>query len=88
MDERFVIDSPGGSREALAERRSALSRDLLGTHGEGVRTPRSFLRRKPASKAQPRARNQPAAHKKQRLPELAIGVVLVVGGALGAAWLN
>ena len=88
VDERFVIDSPGGSREALAERRSALSRDLLGTHGEGVQTPRSFLRRKPASNAQQRTRNQPAAHKKQRLPELAIGVVLVVGGALGAAWLN
>ena len=87
VDERFVMDSPGGSREALAERRSALSRDLLGTHGEGVRTPRSFLRRKPASNAQQRARNQPAAYKKQRLPELAIGVVLVVGGALGAAYM-
>lgn len=88
VDERFVMDSPGGSREALAERRSALSRDLLGTHSEGVRTPRSFLWRKPAPTAQQQSRKQSAAHKKQRLPELAIGVVLVVGGALGAAWLN
>jgi hypothetical protein len=88
VDERFVIDSPGGSREALAERRSALSRDLLGSHGEGVRTPRSILRRKPASSAQQRTRNPQAVHKKQRLPELAIGVALVVGGALGAAWLH
>ena len=88
VDERFVIDSPGGSREALAERRSALSRDLLGSHGEGVRTPRSFLRGKPAPTAQQQTRKQATAHKKQRLPELAIGVVLVVGGALGAAWLH
>jgi len=88
VDERFVMDSSGGSREALAERRSALSRDLLGTHGEGARTPRSILRRKPASGSQQRTRSQPPVRKKQRIPELAIGVTLVVGGALGAAWLH
>ncbi len=88
MDERFVTDSPGGSREALAERRSALSRDLLGTHSDGARAPRSVLRRKPASASQQRTRSQPPTQKKQRVPELAIGITLVVGGALGAAWLH
>ena len=88
VDERFVTDSPGGSREALAERRSALSRDLLGSHSDGARTPRSILRRKPASASQQRTRGQSPVRKKQRIPELAIGVTLVVGGALGAAWLH
>ena len=83
MEQRFVTDSPGGSRDALAERRSALSRDLLGTDSGGIKTPKVKYRRKPARK-NPRVQG---AQPKQRVPELALGVVLVVGGALGAAWM-
>ena len=83
VEQRFVTDSPGGSRDALAERRSALSRDLLGTDGGGAKTSKVKYRRKPAQNS-PRAQG---AKPKQRVPELALGVVLVVGGALGAAWM-
>lgn len=83
VEQRFVTDSPGGSRDALAERRSALSRDLLGTDGGGTKTSKVKTRRKPARK-EPRAQNVRA---KRQVPELALGIVLVVGGALGAAWM-
>ncbi|MFM7093738.1 MAG: SAF domain-containing protein, partial [Actinomycetota bacterium] len=83
MSERFVTTSPDGSRDTLYERRSALSRDLLGD-SETRETPR-----------QRRAKRQPktkpalggATRRPIRVPELALGLVLVIGGALAASLL-
>ena len=83
MSERFVTSSPDGSRDALYERRSALSRDLLGD-SETRETPRQ--RR---GNRQPTARSagRDSARRSVRVPELALGLVLVIGGALAASLL-
>lgn len=83
MTERFVVTSPDGSRDALYERRSALSRDLLGDSTSGTSGPSaSRFRRRERSERSGRATSQ------RRFPELALGLVLVIGGALGAVSLS
>lgn len=83
MSERFVTTSPDGSRDALYERRSALSRDLLGD-SETRETPRQRRgNRQPKEKSAVRG----SARRPVRVPELAIGLVLVIGGALAASLL-
>lgn len=85
MVQRSVTDTSSGSRDALYERRSALSRDLLGPstseQSEGATNRRAFAgvrrgQRKPGGSRRQRTR---------RTPEIALGVCLVLGGAFGAA---
>ena len=83
MSERFVTTSPVGSRDTLYERRNALSRDLLGDletrdrpHGERAKR---WQKRTPAART--------ISTGSLRVPELALGLVLVIGGALGASLL-
>lgn len=83
MSERFVTTSPDGSRDALYERRSALSRDLLGD-SETREAPRRS-RARSQSKATPALGNP--TRRPVRVPELAFGLVLVIGGALAASLL-
>ena len=83
MSERFVTTSPDGSRDALYERRSALSRDLLGD-SETRETPRQ-RRGNRQPKVKPATRR--SARRPVRVPELALGLVLVIGGALAASLL-
>ena len=83
MSERFVTTSPDGSRDALYERRSALSRDLLGDpETDGVK------KRRRADKAT-RPTKSPRQGRRSgiRVPELAFGLVLIIGGALAASLL-
>lgn len=83
MSERFVTTPPGGSRDTLYERRSALSRDLLGDD-EGKQNERRSRTRlsMPA-----RTESKRASRRKVRVPELALGLVLVLGGAFTASML-
>lgn len=83
MSERFVTTSPDGSRDALYERRSALSRDLLGD-AETRDTPRQ-RRTKRLPKAKSAADD--SVRRPVRVPELALGLVMVIGGALAASLL-
>ena len=82
MSERFVTTSPDGSRDTLYERRSALSRDLLGD-SETRETSRRRGNRQPKTKSAVRG----SARRPIRVPELALGLVLVIGGALAASLL-
>lgn len=83
MSERFVTTSPDGSRDTLYERRNALSRDLL---GDSERQEAS--RRGRAKRQAKRAINgSHSARRSVRVPELALGLTLVVGGALAASLL-
>ena len=77
MTQRFVTTSPDGSRDTLYERRSALSRDLLGDQptdevvgGHAKRARFGRVRTKDRATA-----------RRLRPPELILGVVLIVGGA-------
>jgi len=83
VSERFMTVSPDGSRDALYERRSALSRDLLGD-SETREVPRQ--RR---GNRQPKAKTvlNRSTRRPIRVPELALGLVLVIGGALAASLL-
>lgn len=83
MSERFVTTSPDGSRDALYERRSALSRDLLGD-SETHKAPRRSRTKRQSSKGSSAGTS---ARRPVRVPELALGLTLVVGGALGASLL-
>lgn len=83
MSERFVTTSPDGSRDTLYERRNALSRDLL---GDSERQEAS--RRGRAKRQERKAINgSHPARRSVRVPELALGLTLVVGGALAASLL-
>lgn len=83
MSERFVTTSPDGSRDALYERRSALSRDLLGDSET-----RESSRRGAAKRKEKQVKSTgTSARSPVRVPELALGLVLVVGGALAASLL-
>lgn len=82
MTERFVVTSPDGSRDALYERRTALSRDLLGDEtSERKASARGGLR------GRHRQIKSRVARGDRRIPELALGLVLVVGGAVAATTL-
>lgn len=84
MVQRSVTDSPGGSRDALYERRSALSRDLLGTstsEQSGNEPKRKAFGGSRRIQGAPESRQR----RTRRTPEIALGVCLVLGGALGAA---
>jgi SAF domain len=83
VSERFVTTSPDGSRDALYERRSALSRDLLGD-SETHEAPRRGRTQRRSSKM---PSGVSSARRPVRMPELALGLTLVVGGALGASLL-
>lgn len=83
MSERFVTTPSDGSRDTLYERRNALSRDLLGDTQDGQQARRTALRRN--SSAQPKAKAE--RDRKPRVPEMALGLVLVLGGALAASTL-
>lgn len=83
MSERFVTTSPDGSRDALYERRSALSHDLLGD-SETREAPRRGLTKRPTK--QTSAARKPA-RRPVRVPELALGLVFVIGGASAASLL-
>lgn len=85
MAQRSVTDSPSGSRDALYERRSALSRDFLGT---STSEQSGNEKKKTAIDGLRRLRQRPSVDRKQRTrrtPEIALGVCLVLGGAFGAA---
>lgn len=84
MSERFVTTSPDGSRDTLYERRSALSRDLLGDNESDseVRS-RRVRRRRGRVKGE---RSEPRRSQQLRMPELALGLVLVLGGAATASF--
>lgn len=84
MSERFVTTSPDGSRDTLYERRSALSRDLLGDSQDGPSGMRTRLRRKTSA---PQETRKPS-RVKPRVPEMALGVLLIVGGAFTATTLG
>ncbi len=84
MVERSVAETLGGSRDALYERRSALSRDLLGTAESEQGTTKSSRQSRVKRGGNP-PRPVGARRRDWRTPELALGVCLVVGGALGAA---
>ena len=77
MTQRFVTTSPDGSRDALYERRSAMSRDLLGDQ-QTEQTAGGLAKRALFGRSGTKER---AATRRIRLPELTLGVVLVVGGA-------
>ena len=85
MVQRSVTDTSSGSRDALYERRSALSRDLLGpsTSEQSGGTPKrkafAGVRRGEQKPGEPRRQRT------RRTPEIALGVCLVLGGAFGAA---
>lgn len=81
MTERFVPLSSDGSRDALYERRSALSRDLLEDDMSTPRSRRVLPRRKRPPGTEPKAGHG----NRIRTPELVLGIVLVVGGALAAS---
>ena len=81
MSERFVTTSPDGSRDTLYERRTAMSRDLLGDSQDDKREGR-IRRRGPSSTP---TKESGAKRTKIRVPELALGLLLVVGGALAAS---
>lgn len=84
MSERFVTTSPDGSRDTLYERRSALSRDLLGDNkSDGEVGVRRVRRRQGRVKAE---RSEPGRSRHVRMPELALGLVLVLGGAVTASF--
>lgn len=83
MSERFVTTSPDGSRDTLYERRSALSRDLLGETQDEQSGMRARLRRKTATPRETRK----TTRVKPRVPEMALGVLLIVGGAFAASTL-
>lgn len=83
MSERFVTTSPDGSRDTLYERRSALSRDLLGDSETREAPHRGRTKRQ--SKTVNAVRT--SARRAVRVPELALGLVLVIGGALAASLL-
>lgn len=86
MSERFVTTSPDGSRDTLYERRSALSRDLLGDSNDKQQgRPSGRGRLRPAKSAT--AAKGVSKQRKSRLPEMALGLFLVIGGALAATTL-
>lgn len=83
MTQRFVTTSPDGSRDALYERRSAMSRDLLGDQsteqfGGKPRKRRSIGVKRDKTTTRPQ---------RVRPPELVLGIVLVVGGAFATTTL-
>ena len=77
MTQRFVTTSPDGSRDALYDRRSAMSRDLLGDQST-EQAAGGLAKRARFGRATSKDR---AATRRIRPPELILGVVLVVGGA-------
>ncbi len=83
MNERFEMTSPEGSRDTLSERRSALSRDLLGDERESGK--RRTLGR--ATRAGSRKERPSTSTRKIRVPEMALGLSLVLGGSLAAVTL-
>ena len=85
MVQRSVTDTSSGSRDALYERRSALSRDLLGpstSEQSGSEPKRKVFAgvRRIDQRPKESRRQRP-----RRTPEIALGVCLVLGGAFGAA---
>ena len=81
MSERFVTTSPDGSRDTLYERRNALSRDLLGDTNDKQREARPRRGRE----LTPAKATSASGRRKPRVPEMALGMVLVIGGALAAS---
>jgi hypothetical protein len=83
VTQRFVATSPDGSRDALYERRSALSRDLLGDNqkdqADGKELKRRFFHRAVQTRGNRSRRVRP--------PELVLGIIFVVGGAFVATTL-
>ena len=83
MNQRLATNSSDGSRDALYERRSALSRDLLEDDKPEQKVKRRSINRR---RTTPGARSHERS-RRVRLPELAFGFVLIIGGALGATTL-
>ena len=81
MSERFVTASLDESRDTLYERRNALSRDLLGDTNDKQREARPRRGRR----LTPPQATSGSSRRKPRVPEMALGLVLVIGGALAAS---